>query len=84
MCCFEIFGSASPRRRLLTPLFLSSLAFLSGCAAPVTGVVRLGDGLLKAATAQEAEAYCRNFGDPTRVIKEDKSRPDAEVLFRCD
>ena len=55
---------------------------LAGCMAPVTGVVRLGDGVLRAATAQEAETFCRIDGNPIRF--EEQPADAKGVLFRCD
>lgn len=45
----------------------------------------LGDGVLKSPTAQEAEAYCRNFGAPMRfLVFKGPGVPAGEVTFRCD
>ncbi|MEJ8810976.1 hypothetical protein WKW77_07830 [Variovorax ureilyticus] len=71
------------------------LAFLSaailvgavaGCASrPAPRVAMLGDGVLKSPTAQEAEAYCRNFGAPMRFLDfKGPGVPAGEVTFRCD
>ncbi|HEY2257867.1 MAG TPA: hypothetical protein VGI11_19695 [Variovorax sp.] len=46
---------------------------------------RLGDGVFKSPTAQEAEAYCRNFGAPLRFIDpKGPGEPQGEVIYRCD
>lgn len=68
------------------PLTLAAMALLSGCAAPVTGVVRLYDGILRAASAPEAEAYCRKDGNPIRFLEaaDAPNTPGSGVLFRCD
>jgi hypothetical protein len=62
------------------------MSLVAGCASrPVPRVERLGDGLLKAPTAEEAEAYCRNSGDPTRLVNsKGPGDPHGEVIFRCD
>jgi hypothetical protein len=62
------------------------MALFAGCASrSAPRVERLGDGLLKAPTAQEAEAYCRNSGDPTRFVNsKGPGAPQGEVIFRCD
>jgi putative hemolysin len=75
-----------PMRRLL--LALVSLA-LAACNTPVTGVVRLNDGIFRAASPQEAEAYCRKDGNPIRFLQQADApaapaAPAASVLFRCD
>lgn len=58
---------------------------LAACALPpATGVLRLSDGVMKAATVQQAEAYCRTSGDPTRLLTPADARSDSGVLFRCD
>lgn len=73
-------------RRL--PLALLSLAslVLAGCATPPTGVVRLNDGIFRAASPQEAEAYCRKDGNPIRFLEQADApgTPGSGVLFRCD
>ena len=57
----------------------------AGCAIQPPAVTRLGDGVYRAPTAREAEAYCRNSGDPTRLVKQPDALTDsAGVLFRCD
>ncbi|MBO9515181.1 MAG: hypothetical protein J7549_13780 [Variovorax sp.] len=65
---------------------LLAAAALAGCASrPVPRVTMLGDGVMKAPTAQEAEAYCRNFGAPTRFLNaRGPAVPAGEVTFRCD
>jgi len=48
-------------------------------------VVMLGDGVLRSPSAQEAEAYCRNFGAPLRFIGVPRDKvPQGEVTYRCD
>jgi hypothetical protein len=48
-------------------------------------VTFLGDGVLKSPTAAEAEAYCRNFGAPMRVLDTNgPGTPEGEVTYRCD
>jgi len=71
------------------PLLKSCLlltALIAGCSVPVTGVIRLYDGLLKAPTQQEAEAFCAKDGAPFRLVKPEDAALDAQqgVLFRCD
>ena len=58
----------------------------AGCASrPVPQVTRLGDGVFKSPTAQDAEAYCRNFGAPMRFLEpRAPNAPAGEVSFRCD
>jgi hypothetical protein len=58
----------------------------AGCASrPVPRVTRLGDGVFKSPTAQDAEAYCRNFGAPTRFLdRAGAGVPSGEVTYRCD
>jgi hypothetical protein len=58
----------------------------AGCASrPVPRVTRLGDGVFKSPTAQDAEAYCRNFGAPMRFLEpRPPAVPAGEVTFRCD
>jgi hypothetical protein len=53
---------------------------------PVTGVVRLYDGILRAGSPQEAEAYCRKDGNPIRFLQpaDAPNTPGSGVLFRCD
>ena len=59
---------------------------VTACSVPVTGVVRLYDGLLKAATMKEAEAFCAIDGAPFRVVKPEDAALVMQqgVLFRCD
>lgn len=72
-------------RRLL-PALLPLLAITACAAAPVTGVVRLYDGIFRAASQQEAEAYCRIDGNPIRFLEQSDApnTPGNGVLFRCD
>jgi len=58
----------------------------AGCASrPVPRVTRLGDGVFKSPTAQDAEAYCRNFGAPMRFLDGPGTGvPAGEVTYRCD
>lgn len=58
------------------------IATLAGCAVPApTGVARLGDGVMQARNAEEAESFCRTTGDPTRLL----DLPARQgVRFRCD
>lgn len=72
-------------RRLL--LAFAPLVTLAACATPpVTGVVRLYDGILRAASQPEAEAYCRKDGNPIRFLEQTDApnTPGSGVLFRCD
>lgn len=63
---------------------LLSLPTLSGCALPApTGVTRLGDGVLQARSAEEAETFCRTTGDPIRLLDVPGAPPQV-VRFRCD
>lgn len=66
-------------------LALVSVA-LAACSTPVTGVVRLYDGILRAGSQPEAEAYCRKDGNPIRFLKQGDApqTPGNGVLFRCD
>lgn len=66
------------------PVALCLLA--AGCVAPVTGVVRLYDGLLNTSTLQEAESYCARRGEPFRLIPAQDAALAGQqgVLFRCD
>jgi hypothetical protein len=52
----------------------------------VTGVVRLYDGILRAGSQPEAEAYCRKDGNPIRLLEQADApqTPGNGVLFRCD
>ena len=54
---------------------------LAGCMAPTTGIVRLGDGVMRAETVRQAEAFCRTDGSPTRLLEQPAGA--AAVLFRC-
>ncbi|MET3460614.1 hypothetical protein [Variovorax atrisoli] len=77
-------------RRLLPALL--PLVVLAGCAAPQTGVLRLNDGVFRAASEQEAQAYCRIDGNPIRFLQPADAPATAAttataasgVLFRCD
>lgn len=74
-------------RRTLPALVLAlSTSLLFGCAQrAVPRVDRLGDGVFKSPTAEEAEAYCRNFGAPTRFIDPVKPGPGTtSITYRCD
>lgn len=55
---------------------------LAGCMAPTTGIVRLNDGVMRAETVRQAEAFCRTDGSPTRLLEQPAGA--AAVLFRCD
>ncbi|WP_432731421.1 hypothetical protein [Variovorax sp. W6] len=70
-------------RRLLPALLALVIA---GCATPQTGVLRLNDGVFRAASQQEAEAYCRKDGNPIRFLTQADAptTPGSGVLFRCD
>ncbi|MGJ7613675.1 MULTISPECIES: hypothetical protein [unclassified Variovorax] len=73
-------------RRLLLALVPVALA---ACTTPVTGVVRLYDGILRAGSQPEAEAYCRKDGNPIRFLEQADApntpvAPSEGVLFRCD
>ena len=74
--------------RHFAPLSILILAALvAGCASSRSAprVTWLGDGVFKSPTAQEAEAYCRNFGAPMRYLDPKlKPGPDTEVTYRCD
>lgn len=70
---------------------LASMALLAGCeTGPIPRATRLGDGVYKSPTAQEAEKYCSNFGAPMRYLNAEKSEvaatgiPAGEVVYRCD
>ncbi|KIQ32778.1 hypothetical protein RT97_11885 [Variovorax paradoxus] len=68
---------------------LSATLVIAGCAAssrPAPRVSFLGDGVFKSPTAQDAEAYCRNFGAPLRYLDPKAARvaPQGEVTYRCD
>jgi hemolysin-activating ACP:hemolysin acyltransferase len=73
-------------RPLLPALAFLTLAAMAGCTTPVTGVVRLYDGILRAADAAQAEAYCRKDGNPIRFLEaaDAPNTPGRGVLFRCD
>jgi hypothetical protein len=73
-------------RPLLLALASLTLAAIAGCTTPVTGVVRLYDGILRADSAPEAEAYCRKDGNPIRFLEaaDAPNTPGSGVLFRCD
>ncbi|MDM0036515.1 hypothetical protein QTI33_30580 [Variovorax sp. J22P271] len=48
-------------------------------------VTRLGDGVFQSPSAQDAEAYCRNFGAPMRFLgAPGAGGPAGEVTYRCD
>ena len=65
---------------------LTLCILVDACSVPVTGVVRLYDGLLKAPTLNEAEAFCAIDGAPFRLIKPEDAALVVQqgVLFRCD
>ncbi|MET0541800.1 MAG: hypothetical protein ABWZ88_08595 [Variovorax sp.] len=69
-------------------LTLAASACIAGCTTSprtVPQVTRMGDGVFKAPDAKDAEAYCRNFGEPTRFMGGSATpRPGVEVVFRCD
>jgi hypothetical protein len=77
-----------PSAAFLTFSALAWAALAAGCAGlqrAVPRVDRLGDGVFKSPTAEEAETYCRNFGAPTRFIDPVKPLPTtASVTYRCD
>lgn len=68
----------------LSILILAALA--AGCASrSAPRVTWLGDGVFKSPTAQDAEAYCRNFGAPLRYLNHaGPGNPTGEVTYRCD
>ena len=72
------------RLAVLSAVMLAGVT--AGCASrPAPRVTMLGDGVLKSPTAQEAEAYCRNFGAPMRFLNfNGPGVPAGEVTFRCD
>lgn len=72
------------RLAALSALILAGV--VAGCATrPAPRVTMLGDGVLKSPSAQEAEAYCRNFGAPMRFLDfKGPGVPAGEVTFRCD
>ncbi len=73
-------------RRLAVLSAVMLAGAVAGCASrPAPRVTMLGDGVLKSPTAQEAEAYCRNFGAPMRFLDfKGPGVPAGEVTFRCD
>ncbi|BEP63556.1 hypothetical protein GmRootV213_41100 [Variovorax sp. V213] len=73
-------------RRSLTLCLLVPAALLAACASgPAPRVTRMGDGVYKSPSAQDAEAYCRNFGAPMRFLDPKTARaPQGEVTYRCD
>jgi hypothetical protein len=75
-----------PMRRSLTLCLLVPAAFVAGCASkPAPRVTWLGDGVFQSPSAQDAEAYCRNFGAPMRFLDPKTARaPQGEVTYRCD
>ncbi|MDQ0572357.1 hypothetical protein QFZ42_004191 [Variovorax paradoxus] len=75
-----------PMRRSLILFLLVPVALAAGCASgPAPRVIRLGDGVFKSPSPQDAEAYCRNFGAPMRYLDPKGSRPPVgEVTYRCD
>ncbi|MDM0074891.1 hypothetical protein QTH90_10900 [Variovorax sp. J2P1-59] len=75
-----------PIRRFATLLILILTALVAGCASRTAPrVTWLGDGVFKSPTAQEAEAYCRNFGAPMRFLDpKGPGVPAGEVTYRCD
>ena len=75
------------RRSLALFALLSATLVVAGCASrPAPRVTWLGDGVFKSPTAQDAEAYCRNFGAPLRYLdpKAAARAPEGEVTYRCD
>lgn len=75
-----------PMRPFATLSLLTLAAIAAGCASrPAPRVTWLGDGVFKSPTAQEAEAYCRNFGAPMRFLDaKGPGTPTGEVTYRCD
>ena len=67
-------------------LFIALLPLaLAACAMPpVTGVTRMGDGVLQAPTLRAAEVYCANAGDPFRLVGKPDPQGTGPVMFRCD
>ncbi|MDM0019728.1 hypothetical protein [Variovorax saccharolyticus] len=48
-------------------------------------MTRLGDGVFKSPTVQDAEAYCRSFGAPMRFLDgAGAGAPTGELSYRCD
>lgn len=76
-----------PRRFAVLSVFVLA-ALVVGCASSTRAaprVTRLGDGVFKSPNAQEAEAYCRNFGAPMRFLDfKGPGVPVGEVTYRCD
>jgi len=73
------------RPSALAASLLSLLLLATACAPrPIPRVARLGDGVFKAPTKEEAEAYCRNSGDPTRFVEQPPGAPRDGFVFRCD
>lgn len=74
------------RRSFALFALLPAALVVAGCASrPAPRVTWLGDGVFKSPTAQDAEAYCRNFGAPMRFLGPKGSRvPEGEVTYRCD
>ena len=74
------------RRSLALFALFSATLVVAGCASrPAPNVTWLGDGVFKSPTAQDAEAYCRNFGAPLRYLDPKGVRePVGEVTYRCD
>lgn len=71
---------------LATSTSLALCLTIGACNVPVTGVIRLYDGLLKAPTMAQAEAFCAIDGAPFRLVKAEDAAlaPQEGVLFRCD
>ncbi|MGJ7511574.1 hypothetical protein [Variovorax sp. GT1P44] len=67
-------------------LILTVAALAAGCVSRTAPrVTWLGDGVFKSPTAQDAEAYCRNFGAPMRYLNhKGPGEPTGEVTYRCD
>ena len=75
-----------PMRRIPALAAFILIASFAGCASrPAPRVTFQGDGVFKSPTAEEAEAYCRNFGAPMRFLDpKGKAAPTGEVTYRCD
>ena len=76
-----------PMRHFAPLSILILAALVAGCASSRSAprVTWLGDGVFKSPTAQEAEAYCRNFGAPMRFLDpKGPGVPTGEVTYRCD
>jgi hypothetical protein len=73
-------------RRIVTLAAFILIASVAGCASRTAPRVTFqGDGVFKSPTAQEAEAYCRNFGAPLRFLDpKGKPAPTGDVTYRCD